>query len=446
MRDALGSIAPYRNSILLGLLALVILVVGFDLFGNQPPKEFTIATGREGGAYYTYAQQYQQRFAELGYTLNIRETAGGIETIQLLESGEVDAGFVQNTVIASNPETGLTTLSAIFYEPLWIFVRDDLEAQPANVAELSGLRINIGEEGSATNQAVGGLLGLNGVTQDNATLSSLPLAEAADQLAAGDLDVVLMFSGASSPEIATIMATPNVRLLPIMRAQAYADRFKNLFKVMLSEGAIDLANNLPPEDTPMIATKATLVAGPSLHPDLARLLLIVASEVHQGGGFFEQPNEFPSAVFVGIPMNLDATRYLENGPTFLEKYLPLWLASRLERILLIALPAFLILYPIMRALPSLYGQGIERRIKSRYRQLFEIEGGYLHYDMAQLDEAIAELERWQAELTDKVDVPVMHMDELYNFRMHIEYALNRLNARKAVLAKEAADKDEGTVA
>ena len=53
-----------------------------------------------------------------------------------------------------------------------------------------------------------------------------------------------------------------------------------------------------------------------------------------------------------------------------------------------------------------------------------LKGGYLHYDMAQLDEAIAELERLQAQLTDKVDVLAIHMDELYSFRIRIDYALN----------------------
>jgi hypothetical protein len=35
-----------------------------------------------------------------------------------------------------------------------------------------------------------------------------------------------------------------------------------------------------------------------------------------------------------------------------------------------------------------------------------------------------------------VNVPVSHLDELYNFRMHVEYALNRLQARKGALEGE----------
>lgn len=434
MRKFRDTFESYYGIILIGLVAITVLMLSLYLLGKRPPKEFTIATGREGGAYYAYAQIYQQRFAELGYTLNIRETAGGVETIELLESGAVDAGFVQNTLLGSTPESGLSTLAAIYYEPLWILYRDDLGIHPASIADLAGLRLNIGEAGSATNQAMLGLLALNGVSEQDATLTTLPMDEAAARLEAGELDALAMFAGAESTQIIDLMTTPGVRLLPIERAKAYASRFKNLSAVVVPEGVIDLANDVPPEDTPLVAAQATLVAGPSFHPDLARLLLIVAAEIHRQGGILEAPNEFPSATYVGIPMNDDATRYLTNGPTFLEGYLPLWLASRLERLALLALPALLILYPILRSLPAASSQFIQRRVKLQYRRLFEIEKGFLHYSIAELDAAIAELERWQAELTEKVNVPVIYLDELYNFRMHIEYALNRLHARKALLA------------
>lgn len=139
MRRFRDTFESYYGIILTGLVALTILSVGLYLIGKRPPREFTIATGREGGAYYAYARIYQQRFAELGYTLHIRETAGGVETIELLESGAVDAGFVQNTLLGSTPDSGLSTLAAIYYEPLWTLYRNDLGIQPSRVAELDGL-------------------------------------------------------------------------------------------------------------------------------------------------------------------------------------------------------------------------------------------------------------------------------------------------------------------
>ena len=111
--------------------------------------------------------------------------------------------------------------------------------------------------------------------------------------------------------------------------------------------------DLPPADTPLLATRATLVAGAGLHPDLANLLLILAAEIHSQGGTFEAPREFPSPTSAGIPMNADAERYLASGPTLLERYFPLTLASRLERLFLLLLPIAMIAYTIVRGTISL---------------------------------------------------------------------------------------------
>jgi hypothetical protein len=403
---------PFMSWLLVGLAALVGLAILVVLLGWQPPEDSTIATSREDGAYYAFAEEYRDRFAELGYTLTIRETAGGIETIELLNRGEVDAGFVQNTVSPGSASPELSTLAAIYYEALWVFYRDDLPIDPTSAAELAGLHINVGEVGSATNEDALDVLALNGITEANATVSTLPTSEAAQRLKDGELDAVMIFAGAASPLVVNLLETPGMRLLPFRRAAAYTGNFKNLAEVVLSEGAADLAQNIPPVDTPLIAARATLVAGPTLHPDLARLLLIIASDIHRPGGIFEQPNEFPSSTFVGIPMNPDAASFIINGATSLERYLPLWLASRLERYLFLLVPTLLILYSIMRALPSVFSQAIRRSIKYRYQRLYEIERGYLQIDRQQLDEAIAELERWQVDLTEKVNVPVSHMDEL----------------------------------
>ncbi len=97
-RELIGPIIRYG---LIALAVVAVLAVLVRLLGWQPPSEFTIATGRQGGAYYAFAKQYQEEFAKQGVTLNIRETAGSLETLDLLRTGEVDAGFVQNTACRS---------------------------------------------------------------------------------------------------------------------------------------------------------------------------------------------------------------------------------------------------------------------------------------------------------------------------------------------------------
>lgn len=433
LRELLGPIVRYGLIALAVVAALAVLV---RLLGWQPPSEFTIATGRQGGAYYAFAEQYQAEFARQGVTLNIRETAGSLEALELLNAGEVDAGFVQNTVAGQRASESLSTLAAIYYEPIWVLYNTDFN-NIESFDSLEGLTISIGEEGSATQTTSVALLALNGVTGNNAALVSQPTNEAADALRRGEVDVMIFIAGTASPLVTELLREPNIDLVPFRRVEAYTARFKNITAVTLPEGALDLPNNIPAEDKQLVAARATLVAGPTLHPDLARLLLIIATDTHQDGGILEKINEFPAATFTGIPMNADAQRFLENGPTGLEQYLPLWLASRLERFLFLLLPVALLIFPIFRGLPALVAWFNNYRIKRRYQHLRAVELEYQTYTPEELEQAIAGLEAWQAELRERVKVPTTMLDQLYDLRRHTDLTIGKLERQQA---RAAADK------
>ncbi|HIP03361.1 MAG TPA: hypothetical protein EYG75_07585 [Campylobacterales bacterium] len=69
------------------ILLLVAAVFWFSAQFIKPEadKALTIATGRSGGSYFTYAQRYQTLLQEYGIEVKIIETAGSIETLNLLK-------------------------------------------------------------------------------------------------------------------------------------------------------------------------------------------------------------------------------------------------------------------------------------------------------------------------------------------------------------------------
>lgn len=422
--------------VLIGLLVAAAIYLLQLLFGARPPNEFTIATGREDGAYYAFAKQYQARFAEEGYRLNIRPTSGLYEIVDLLNSGEADAGFIQSTDLSLVDVSGLSALANLYYEPVWVLYRQDLPEQPTTMAELEGLRIGIGEERSGTNEASTFLLDLSGINGQNSTFITAPSSEAAEQLKRGELDVMILLAGTASPLVEELLLTPGIDILPITRSDAYTSRYKEIFSVVLDEGVIDLDQNIPSEDKQLLAAKATLVTSNELHPDLARLLLIIATEIHGRGGILEDAGEFPAPIIAGIAMNKDAVRFLENGPTGLEEILPLWMASRLERVVLLLLPIMLILYPVISGAPAGLRYINHRRIRRRYVYLRELDQGYKRFDRGELDEAIANLESFQNDISDWRSVPKSMLDEYYNLRLHTSLTLERLNDRRSQLEEE----------
>jgi TRAP transporter TAXI family solute receptor len=435
LRNVWEYIAPFARYLLLAAMVLVGIVLLVRFLGLEPPREFTIATGREGGAYYAFAQQYQERFAEEGVTLNIRPTAGSIEIVQLLNAGEVDAGLIQNTRYTGYDTSNISILAGVFYEALWIFFRQDLDPMPQRIADLKGLNIGIGEDGSGTQASASILLNANGINTENSLFDTSAPDKAAAKLKTGELDAVMLVTGAAAPLVKDLLTTPGIELLSIRRTGAYTSRFKNVSAKTLSEGTIDLEQNIPDEDKQLLVVASALVANEDLHPDLARLLLIIAGEVHTSGGILEEAGEFPAPLYTGLRMNPDAVRYLENGPTGLERYLPLWIASRLERLFFLLVPVALILYPLLRGAPAAVAWFNRYRVKRRYRHLRDLEQEYRGYDLDQLDEAILELESFQEELNDRVKVPTDLLDQYYELRMHTGLTLDDLRARKASLER-----------
>lgn len=414
------------------------LIVGgvyavFKVLSYPPPHEFTIATGREGSDSYNFAILYQERLAELDYTLNIRPTAGSDETLALLAEGEVDTGFVEGVVSASDDTSGLESLASLFYIPLWAFYRSDLIDLASNVRDLEGATIAIGEIGSGTNRSGRFILKENGITEDNATLLSIADQEAARRLMAGEIDVMIMLASPKSDVVAQLLQETNIDILNNRRSLAYESRYNNITILTLGEGAIDLARNIPSEDKELLATVGTLVANKNLHPDLARLLLIVAAGVHKEGGLFEDRGEFPSAKLVSIPLDKDAENFLENGSTGLDQYMPLWVASRIERILFIAIPVLILFYPFFRGTPLVFAFFFRYRIYRWYHYVRKIELGIDEYDLDTIDFKIVELNTLQKELTQGMRVPVMYLQDFYNLRLHINLVIGRLNRQKELL-------------
>ena len=120
----------------------------------------------------------------------------------------------------------------------------------------------------------------------------------------------------------------------------------------------------------------------------------------------------------------------------MERYVPLSLASRLERLFLLFLPIALIAYPLVRGTLSLSHVYYNDRIKWRYRALRSIDREYKSYDKAQLEAAIATLSSQQESLATDMTVPTTMLDELYNLHYHTSLVLERLQSRLTMLEQD----------
>jgi TRAP transporter TAXI family solute receptor len=389
-----------------------------------------MATGREGGAYYKFGQEYQRLLAEKGYTLNLVPTAGSKENLELLEQDKVDVALVQTGLATAEQKENLSSLASLFYEPLWIFYRPRPGDEPVRfIADLTDRDIAIGEEGGGTHDLALFILEENGITSENASLHPLPNADAAGALLNGEIDVAFMIASPESQSVTDLLTAPGIDLLSIERVLAYRARYNDISTVTLGEGAVDLGRNIPGEDKVLLTAVAAFVAQKNLSPDLARVLLTVAQEVHGPGGLLEEEGEFPSSKLVQIPMDATAAAYLQTGPTGLDRFFPIWVASRLERLLFLLVPFLVLLYPLFRTTPMAIGFFFRFRINRWYRRLRQIELGIDTMSLDELEEQTLWLEDLEQDLAKRLAVPMMYLADVYLLRFQVGQVNQRLERR-----------------
>jgi len=408
------------------VLAILAFLVIFYFVDPLPPRRISIGCGPPEGANFSYAQAYREILSREGIELELRNTAGSAENLKLLgeESGGVDVAFVQGSMKSSAQDSDLVSLGSLFFEPLWIFHRNNLALR--RIPDLKGLRLAIGEEGSGTKILTMRLLDLNGINSQNTRIFSYGYQKAADKLLNGEVDVAFFVSTHLAAHVIQLIDSKSVKLMGLERAEAYALLYHYLYVLKLPEGAIDFEADIPARDLTLVAPTTQLVARSDLHPALINLLLMAAKEVHKYGGEFEREGEFPAPKYLDFKLSPDAERFYNVGPPFLQRYLPFWVAILVSRLVVLLLPLAVVFLPFFKLMPLIYRWRMRSKIYRWYSKLraFDPERHKEEAD-EQLQEYLAKLDRIEENVSN-IAVPLSFSQELYHLRMHIDMLRGKL--------------------
>ena len=384
-----------------------------------PPKRVVIATGEADGGYHRFAVQFQAYMANEGITLEIVETHGSVDNLNRLRKGEVDIAFVQGgTAPADAQNLNLQGLASLYYEPLWLFHKAGLQLD--RIGELPGLQVAVGSQASGTFALTSLLLSDNKIDYDNITWLPLGSAESAQKLLQQQIDAAFFVSSPNNAMINRLLHSEQIKLASFERAKAYARRHHFLEELILPEGAVDLEKNIPDRDIHLLGTTATLVAREDLHPAIVSLILQAASRTHSNEGWFERMNEFPSPRHLEFPLNQQADHFFKKGPPFLQRYLPFWAASLLDRMKIMLLPLLALLLPMFKIMPPLYRWRMRSRIYRWYDQLETLDMALIHDPGTDIQRLREELNSLDMEVR-AIKVPLSFSDQLYHLRQHIDF-------------------------
>jgi TRAP transporter TAXI family solute receptor len=421
-RDLAMTVVPFV------VLLAIALWIASRFVHPAPPDTITISSGPEGSSYALTAERYRKILARQGVTLKVLPSQGSLENLKRLADPKVpvDIGFVQGGLATQADTSELYSLGSIFYTPVYLFYRAPKPI--ARLSELSGKRVSTGREGSGTHVLATALLRANGIDgKDTTKLVNLEGTAAEDALQGKQVDAAfLMGDSAAFANVRELLHTEGVRLFDFQQADAYVLRFRYLSKLQVPAGALDLGRNLPGATLTLVAPTVELVARSDLHPALSDMLIEAAHEVHGRSGLFQKAGEFPAPLEHEYRISDDANRYYKSGKTFAYKHLPFWLASLVDRIVVVLVPLAVLLIPGFKLLPWLYRWRVNQRIYRRYAELMALErAAFSKTTPQERTDLLRRLDKIEEQVI-KLKVPGSFAEQGYILRQHIGFVRARL--------------------
>ncbi|WP_108061808.1 TAXI family TRAP transporter solute-binding subunit [Poseidonibacter lekithochrous] len=410
------------------LLVIASFYLAFQFINPSPKRVITIATGSIHGQYYQTAIKYKELLHKVDVEVNIVTSSGSLENIKLLNEKKVDIAFIQNGTIKANTTKSIEALASVYYEPLWLFYKKDLN-DIQYIQDLKSKKISLGLEHSGTKDLSSEVLAINGINKDNAQLEYHNAKESKDKLLNDELDALFLVTSANSKIIKELLENKDIAVFSFKRAIAYSKKFHYLEPINLYEGTVDIYNNMPSRDIKLLSTTATLVVNKDFSDELIRIFLKKVKEVHKRKSLFEAENQFPNINNIEIDMNEEAFRYFTYGDTFLEKIFPYWIASNLDRLKILLIPLLTLMIPLFKGVFPLYRWSIRSKIYRWYDEVQDLDLSLEGLSKEELVEKLKELEKLKQEIKEETKVPLSYMGEYYDLIMHLELIISKVNIK-----------------
>jgi TRAP-type uncharacterized transport system substrate-binding protein len=413
----------------------LVMVIGAAVWVGQkslrfaPPRTIRFTSGPDGSSYRNQADKYKKIIERFGVHVEILPSRGALDNLQRLANPKVkvDVGFVQGGLSDGLDLSQLVSLGTVFAQPIMVYARNPGPVEL--LAQLKGKRIAVGPEGSGTRVLALRILKANEMDAAPTVLVELGGQEAAQALIGGSIDAAFLMGDSATPQVMrSLRSVPGIELASFRQADGYLRKFRFLSKMTLPEGAMDLAKNYPPRTLDLVGPTVELVARDDLHPALSDLIIRAAREIHGGPGLFRAAGEYPAPLARDFAISRDAERYYKSGEQFLYKRLPFWLASLVDRLLVLIVPLLVVLVPATKIVPAIYSWRVRSRIYRWYGALMAIEREMsIQHAAAARAQILTRIDEI-ASAVNEIKTPLSFADQLYVLRDHVATVRARLKA------------------
>lgn len=424
LRSLIQEISDWRNLFRTEWPMLLLLIGGITilLFASEPfpPRNIYLAVGQEGSSFEQLGKKFKPYFADEGITLNLVNTSGYTESMQAISRPEstIDAAFSLAGIAPKGRYPKLQTLGSIEYVPLWLFHRG-VELDTSTVmAAFKNEKIAIGPPGSGTDILSSRLLSLTELNAEhNPNFLHISNSEATEKLMNGEIFGMFIADAENSPSLKKLLKQDDLKLFNFEYAQAISKKMPILSPVVLPKGSLDLRQRRPAQDINMLATTATLIIKKDTHPAVQHIFMSAAERISRDlDPLFSNPDFFPVYLDHNLPLSPIASRYYDKGAPALEGKMPLWVVSYLDKIWLLLVGAFAVIFPLFKLFPNYRHTRAILLISNAYEDLLQIEREA--QETTENQKLLTLLERLQEVNLDtlNISIPADEMNRLYSFR------------------------------
>lgn len=399
-------------------VAVIVIVLFVSLVVLKPamPDRIRLLTGPDGSAYHDLGRRYALELEKRGLDAEVVVTAGGLDNINRLVAGAEDAvafapSGIEAEAFAGVDTSHLVSLGSVGFEPLWLFYRSELKIE--RLPDLAGRVVETGGKGTVADYVARLLIEHNGISADVEIRSSEDSSgeSAVERLQKGSVDALFVTGAAESTIVRALLDSKNVSFLSFERAAAYTALVPGITSVMVAEGVLDLARNIPPAEAQLLSAATSLVAVDGLNRIVVPLILSAASDVHAEKTTFSTSTNFPSKENTSLPLDSSAKRYFDQGERGLSKFLPYKVTRFLNHLGFVVLPLLTVAVMLLKLAPATLRVYGSMRLVGLLEQLESVEkadaaGGdrsKLLADLDRIDEKSAKMFVPRSKVHDYID-------------------------------------------
>jgi hypothetical protein len=238
-------------------------------------------------------------------------------------------------------------------------------------------------------------------------------------LNSGGLDVGFFMDPPDDPMIKSLFTSQDILEVDLKDADAFHRNLRYLHVTQLAPSTIDLATAQPSAEFRTVSVTNTVVINRQLHPAIQYLMLSIMDKAHHAPSLINTEGEFPSDKDVGLPLSDEAEIFYKKGMPFLAQYLPFELASIVERLAKSLLPFLLVIFPMLKFIPSIMKWRTSRKFSKLYQSLVDAET-LMRSNTAQL--SAIEYESMLNRIEEKIATENLSLSssEVFVLREHIE--------------------------